>query len=81
MVTIAGASSTAGLAFALRGAWPVAVFCGLAVGLVYLAFRLNYHAARLSERIVLSTAEHPGRWTRKRIRAALGYQLQLMGLD
>ena len=57
MVTIAGASSTAGLAFALRGAWPVAVFCGLAVGLVYLAFRLNYHAARLSERIILSSAE------------------------
>ncbi len=57
MVAIAGASSTAGLAFALRGAWPVAVFCGLAVGLVYLAFRLNYHAARLSERIILSSAE------------------------
>ncbi len=54
MVTVAGASSTTGLAFAFRGAWPVAVFCGLAVVLVYLAFRLNYRAARLSERVVLS---------------------------
>jgi len=57
MVTIAGASSATGLAFALRGAWPVSVFCGLAAGLVYLAFRLNYYAARLSESIVLSSAE------------------------
>ena len=30
--------------------------------------------------VVLSTAEHPGRWTRKRIRSALAYQLRLMGL-
>ena len=68
MVTIAGASSTTGLAFALRGAWPVAVFCGLVAVLVYLAFRLNYRAARLSERVVLSGAElrvtrlHPSGW-------------------
>jgi uncharacterized membrane protein len=57
MVMIAGMSSAIGLAFALRGAWPVAAFCGLAVILVYLAFRLNYRAARLTERIILSGAE------------------------
>ncbi len=53
MVTIAGMSSATGIAFALRGAWPVAAFCVLAVVLLYLAFRLNYRAARMSESIVL----------------------------
>ncbi len=57
MVTITGMDSAVGLTFAVRGAWPVAVFCGLAVVLVYLAFRLNYFAARMSETVVLSEPE------------------------
>ncbi len=57
MVTIAAMSSATGIAFALRGAWPVAAFCELAVGLLYVAFRLNYRAARMSESIVLSGPE------------------------
>ncbi len=57
MVTIAAMSSATGTAFALRGAWPVAAFCGLVVFLLYLAFRLNYRAARMSERIALAGPE------------------------
>ena len=57
MVAIAGMSSATGIAFALRGAWPVAAFCVLAVVLLYLAFRLNYRAARMSESIVLAGPE------------------------
>jgi uncharacterized membrane protein len=57
MVTIAGMNSAMGTAFALRGAWPVAGFCGLAVVLLYLAFRLNYRAARMSESIILAGPE------------------------
>jgi len=49
--------SLLGIGFAVGGAWPVAVFCGLAAGLLYLAFRLNYRAALLSETIVLSEPE------------------------
>ena len=35
----------------------MAGFCAIAVGLLYLAFRLNYRAARMSETIVLSEPE------------------------
>ncbi len=57
MLVIGAINSVLGVAFALRGAWPVAGFCALAVGLLYLAFRLNYRAARMSETIVLSEPE------------------------
>ena len=50
-------NSVLSVAFALRGAWPVAGFCGLALGLLYLAFHLNYKAARMSETIVLRGPE------------------------
>ena len=35
----------------------MAGFCATAVGLLYLAFRLNYRAARMSETILLSEPE------------------------
>ena len=48
------ASLAAGAGFVAIGAWPVIGFFGLDVGLVYLAFRLNYRAARQSETIRLA---------------------------
>ncbi len=38
-----------GIGFVSLGAWPVVGFFGLDVGLVYLAFRINYRRARLRE--------------------------------
>ncbi|MDA1099408.1 MAG: DUF2244 domain-containing protein [Proteobacteria bacterium] len=59
----------AGLAFYLRGAWPVVGFLGLDVAALYLAFRLSYRSGRLAETVKLSGDElsihriHPnGRW-------------------
>lgn len=43
-----------GVAFMLAGAWPVFGFCGLEIGLLYVAFRLNYRAGRRYERIRLT---------------------------
>jgi uncharacterized membrane protein len=57
MLTTGSLSLGAGAAFAVRGAWPVAGFSGLAVALLYLAFRLNYRAALLRERVVLAERE------------------------
>jgi uncharacterized membrane protein len=47
-------SVAAGVGFVAVGAWPVIGFFGLDVGLVYLAFRLNYRTARQSETIRLA---------------------------
>lgn len=54
MAILAALSFTAGVFFLSRGAWPVFGFFGLDVLLVYLAFRHNYRAARVRERITLS---------------------------
>lgn len=43
-----------GLVFLLLGAWPVFGFFGLDALLIYLAFRLNYRAARLFETVELT---------------------------
>ena len=40
--------------FLAQGAWPVFGFFGLDVLLVYIAFRLNYRAARAREEVSLS---------------------------
>jgi len=56
MSAVAGVSFVAGVAFLLMGAWPVFGFFGLDVGLIYMAFRLNYRAARLYETIELTPA-------------------------
>jgi uncharacterized membrane protein len=54
MAGIAGVAFTAGLAFALMGAWPVFGFMGLEVLLVYGAFRINYRRAAAFERLELT---------------------------
>lgn len=54
MAAIGGASFAAGLAFLLAGAWPVIGFMGLDVLLIYWAFKLNYHAAKIHERVDLT---------------------------
>lgn len=43
-----------GAIFLAHGAWPVFGFFGLDVLLVYVAFRLNYRAARASEEVSVS---------------------------
>ena len=43
-----------GLLFYLIGAWPVVGFMGLDVALIYIAFKLNYRAARLYETVDLT---------------------------
>ncbi len=43
-----------GIFFLAHGAWPVFGFFGLDVLLVYIAFRLNYRAARAREEVSVS---------------------------
>lgn len=43
----------AGMVFLRAGAWPVLGFFGLDVAAIYIAFRINYRAGRLYERIEL----------------------------
>ena len=54
MTAIGGVSFVTGMAFLLQGAWPVFGFFGLDVLLVYIAFRLNYRAARAREEVSVS---------------------------
>lgn len=55
LMSLLGAISfTAGFSFIALGAWPVFGFLGLDVALVYLAFRLNYRAARNYEAVRLT---------------------------
>ncbi|MDB5408826.1 MAG: hypothetical protein JWL84_3738 [Rhodospirillales bacterium] len=53
MAILGGLSFIAGVVFVWHGAWPVTGFFGLEVGLVYLAFRLNYRSGRRRERVRL----------------------------
>ena len=46
-----------GMAFLLRGAWPVLGFCGLEVLVVYFAFRANFRAARSREEVTVTASE------------------------
>jgi uncharacterized membrane protein len=57
MAVVSGLSFFTGVAFYILGAWPVAGFLGLDVFLIYIAFRLNYHAARTYETVHLTGAE------------------------
>ncbi|MBP0437449.1 DUF2244 domain-containing protein [Tianweitania sediminis] len=52
-VTVAG-SVVCGLFFLSIGAWPIFGFFGLDVLLLYLAFKLNYRAARAHEEVSVS---------------------------
>lgn len=57
MGALCACSFTVGLVFVLSGAWPVVGFLGLDVLVVYVAFRLNYRAARAYETVRLTAAE------------------------
>ncbi|MGH6988494.1 MAG: DUF2244 domain-containing protein [Stellaceae bacterium] len=54
MLVLGLSSFVISLLFILHGAWPVTPFCGLDVGFVYLAFRLNYRSARQREHLRLT---------------------------
>lgn len=57
MGVISVVSFLTGVAFYLKGAWPVLGFFGLDILLIYGAFRLNYRAARIYETVGLSDSE------------------------
>jgi uncharacterized membrane protein len=57
MGVISVVSFLTGVAFYMKGAWPVLGFFGLDVVLVYGAFQLNYRAARIYETVELSDSE------------------------
>src|SRR5690606_4697553 len=48
------ASLVTGGFFLMHGAWPIFGFFGLDLLLIYIAFRLNYRAARAREEVSLS---------------------------
>ncbi|HEX2840922.1 DUF2244 domain-containing protein [Hyphomicrobium sp.] len=54
MLAIGSVSFVMGMAFLIMGAWPVFGFFGLDVLLVYIAFKLNYRAARAYEQVEIS---------------------------
>ena len=51
MGAISLVSFTAGIAFLLKGAWPILGFFGLDVLLMYVAFKASYRSGRLHETI------------------------------
>ena len=55
MAAVGAVSFITGIVFLLMGAWPVLGFCGLDVLLIYIAFKLNYRAARLHETVRLTS--------------------------
>lgn len=57
MLLIGGIGFVCGMVFMIAGAWPVLGFFGLDVALIYLAFRLNYRAARAVEKVRLTREE------------------------
>ena len=54
MTLVGGISFVAGMVFLITGAWPVFGFFGLDVLLIYVAFKLNYRAARAYETVDLT---------------------------
>ena len=54
MLAIGSVSFVSGMTFMMMGAWPVMGFVGLDVLLVYIAFKLNYRAARAYELVELT---------------------------
>ena len=63
MTAVCLVSFGTGLLFYLIGAWPVVGFMGLDLALIYIAFKLNYRAARLCEAVDLT----PGALTVTRV--------------
>ncbi|MBE0693430.1 MAG: DUF2244 domain-containing protein [Aquamicrobium sp.] len=54
MATLLAGWAVTGVVFLSRGAWPVFGFFGLDVLAIYVAFRLNYRAARAREEVSVS---------------------------
>lgn len=54
MLAIGSVSFVMGMTFLIMGAWPVFGFFGLDVLLIYIAFKLNYRAARAYELVEIS---------------------------
>ena len=52
MIILAGLMFTMGLVFFLLGAWPVIGFMGLELLVVWLAFKMNYKAAKRQEKLL-----------------------------
>ena len=83
LMLILGLSSIAvGIGFVSIGAWPVFGFFGLDVGLVYVAFRLNYRSARRREILRLAgdafTVERVGVGGKRRIWRFQPYWLRVV---
>ena len=57
MAAISAVSFITGMLFFTIGAWPIPGFLGLDVALIYVAFKLNYQAARAHETVQLSDSE------------------------
>ncbi|HEX4411812.1 MAG TPA: DUF2244 domain-containing protein [Xanthobacteraceae bacterium] len=57
MLAVGGVSFVTGIAFMMRGAWPVFGFFGLDVLVLYLAFRANYRSARAYEVVTVTAGE------------------------
>lgn len=56
MMFVGAVNAVLGIAFLMLGAWPVFVFCGLDVLLIYLAFKLSYRSGRECETIEIGPA-------------------------
>lgn len=75
-------SFIAGIGFVTLGAWPVFGFLGLNVALLYLAFRLNYRAARHYETVQLNErALRVSRGGPKGIRDSITFQPYWVRVD
>lgn len=57
MLCLGALSFVSGVIFVLIGAWPVFGFFGLDVLLVYVAFRINFRAARAYEQVTVTSSE------------------------
>lgn len=57
MIMGGGVLFVQGFFFLVAGAWPIATFCGLDLLALYVAFKLNYRAARAREEVRVSRQE------------------------
>ena len=53
MIFVGATCLISGGLFTVAGAWPVLVFCGLDVAIVWAAFRLSYRSGRCYEEIAI----------------------------
>jgi uncharacterized membrane protein len=54
IAAVATVSFIAGIAFIMVGAWPVFGFIGLDAILIYVAFKVNFHSAKIYESVKLT---------------------------